>query len=112
MVVMVHFRPLSIYQALELALAEGKRDRPDRTTQAQASVLERMARRGPVGADTYAAVALKPRLFTAPIKTAVEVRRGSNETRAEPTATSSTFVLGRDFSAVETLAVQPPQCIP
>lgn len=110
MVVMVHFRPLSIYQALELALAEGKRDRPDRTT--QASVLERMARRGPVGADTYAAVALKPRLFTAPIKTAVEVFWGSNETRAEPTATSSTFVPGRDFSAVETLAAQPPQCIP
>jgi hypothetical protein len=59
-----------------------------------------------------AAVALKPRWSTTPIKAAADVFFGSNETRAEPTATSSTFVPGIDFSAVDTFEAQPPQCIP
>jgi hypothetical protein len=59
-----------------------------------------------------AAAALNPSLSTTPIKAAVEVFLGSNETRAEPTATFSTLAPGTDFSALVTLDAHPPQCIP
>jgi hypothetical protein len=59
-----------------------------------------------------AAVALKPRWSTTLIKAAAEVLCGSNETRADPTATCSTFAPATAFNAVDTFEAQPPQCMP
>ncbi len=92
------------------------KDRRNRWPRCTSLIMQLTTRRLPnppgSGYAMVAVAALKPRLSTATINAATEVFWESYETRAEPTATSSTFAPGTDFIAVETLAAQPPQCIP